>query len=174
MAYSNINLGAAPNDHTGDSPRAAGQKVNDNFAQSYARFNVLDTVSETAGVPTGGVIERGSNANGEYVRFADGTQICTMARQVTANFNIAAGAIYRTITAQVTGTYPAAFAIGTDVHQSGQVVSDGNTDANNFDSWLGQDDQMSSSTTYRSALMSATLKTAVTVNVRLTAIGRWN
>lgn len=25
----------------------------------------------------GGIIERGSNANGEYVRFADGTQFCT-------------------------------------------------------------------------------------------------
>ena len=29
------------------------------------------------GVPTEAIIERGSNANGEYVRFADGTQICT-------------------------------------------------------------------------------------------------
>ena len=39
--------------------------------------NLLGTVSQTGGVPTGAVIERGSNANGEYVRWADGTQICT-------------------------------------------------------------------------------------------------
>lgn len=44
---------------------------------AYGPGNLLGTVSETAGVPTGAVIEHGSNANGRYVRFADGTQICT-------------------------------------------------------------------------------------------------
>ncbi|GEM_PF-1153653 len=38
--------------------------------------NILGTVSQSGGVPTGAIIERGSNANGEYVRFADGTQWC--------------------------------------------------------------------------------------------------
>lgn len=38
---------------------------------------IVGTVSQSGGTPTGAVIERGSNANGEYVRFADGTQICT-------------------------------------------------------------------------------------------------
>ncbi len=37
---------------------------------------LVGTVSQSGGVPTGAVVERGSNANGEYVRFADGTQIC--------------------------------------------------------------------------------------------------
>lgn len=46
----------------------------------YRRSNVLGTVSQAGGVPTGAIIERGSNANGEYVRFADGTQICTRVR----------------------------------------------------------------------------------------------
>lgn len=40
---------------------------------------ILGAVSQSGGAPTGAVIERGSNANGEYVRFADGTQICTKA-----------------------------------------------------------------------------------------------
>lgn len=44
---------------------------------AFRRGTLLGTVSQSAGVPTGAVIERGSNANGEYVRFADGTQICT-------------------------------------------------------------------------------------------------
>lgn len=47
------------------------------WARHYRNDNILGTVSQTGGVPTGAVIERGSNANGEYVRFADGTQICT-------------------------------------------------------------------------------------------------
>ena len=43
---------------------------------AYCPGNLLNAVSQTGGVPDGGVIERGSNADGEYVRFADGTQIC--------------------------------------------------------------------------------------------------
>lgn len=45
-------------------------------AQAYHRANLLGTVAQSGGAPTGAAIERGSNANGEYVRFADGTQIC--------------------------------------------------------------------------------------------------
>lgn len=42
----------------------------------YARDSILGVVSQTAGVPTGAIIERGSNANGEYIKYADGTLIC--------------------------------------------------------------------------------------------------
>ncbi|MFD2174337.1 hypothetical protein [Rhodobacter lacus] len=42
----------------------------------YGRKNILGTVAQSGGVPTGAVIEGGTNANGDYVRFADGTQIC--------------------------------------------------------------------------------------------------
>lgn len=49
----------------------------------YGTGNLLGTVSQSSGVPTGSVIERGSNANGEYVRFADGTQICTRSLTLT-------------------------------------------------------------------------------------------
>ncbi|MEI0636405.1 hypothetical protein VUT03_33625, partial [Pseudomonas aeruginosa] len=42
----------------------------------YSRDSILGAVSQSSGVPTGAVIDRGSNANGEYVRFADGTQVC--------------------------------------------------------------------------------------------------
>ncbi|HGN2665421.1 TPA: hypothetical protein ACKR04_000688 [Pseudomonas aeruginosa] len=48
----------------------------------YSRDSILGAVSQSSGVPTGAVIDRGSNANGEYVRFADGTQICTMSINV--------------------------------------------------------------------------------------------
>jgi len=43
----------------------------------FNQGNIVGTVSQSGGVPTGAVVERGSNANGEYVRFADGAQICT-------------------------------------------------------------------------------------------------
>ncbi|MFV0492617.1 MAG: DUF2793 domain-containing protein [Pseudorhodobacter sp.] len=43
----------------------------------YHRDNLLGGVSQSAGVPTGAVIESGGNADGSYIRLADGTQICT-------------------------------------------------------------------------------------------------
>lgn len=45
-------------------------------AQFFRRSNILGIVSQSGGVPTGAIIERGSNANGEYTRYADGTQEC--------------------------------------------------------------------------------------------------
>ena len=42
----------------------------------YHTGNILGTVSQSSGVPTGAIIERGSNANGEYTKYADGTLEC--------------------------------------------------------------------------------------------------
>ncbi|RKG14974.1 hypothetical protein CKA47_35685, partial [Pseudomonas aeruginosa] len=39
--------------------------------------DILGTVSQAGGMPTGAIYEGGSNANGSYVRLADGTQICS-------------------------------------------------------------------------------------------------
>jgi len=53
----------------------------------YKKSNILGTVSESGGVPTGSIIERGSNSNGEYVRFADGTQKCWRVLEGGTNSN---------------------------------------------------------------------------------------
>lgn len=53
-------------------------------ADFYQPSNILGTVSQSGGIPTGAVIERGSNANGEYVKFADGTMICTRTKTYPA------------------------------------------------------------------------------------------
>ncbi len=47
------------------------------WVELYNTTTIVGTVSETGGVPTGAIIESGSNANGTYIRYADGTQICT-------------------------------------------------------------------------------------------------
>ncbi|MDC0739521.1 DUF2793 domain-containing protein [Cognatishimia sp. SS12] len=59
---------------------------------AYGPGNLLGSVSESGGLPTGAVIEQGSNANGEYVRFADGTQICTAT--LSLDINQTAGALF--------------------------------------------------------------------------------
>ena len=42
----------------------------------YCPGNLLGSVSQSGGLPTGAVIESGSTTNGDYLRLADGTQIC--------------------------------------------------------------------------------------------------
>lgn len=44
--------------------------------EAYRRGNILGAVTQTGGTPTGAIIQRGSNNNGDFVRYADGTQFC--------------------------------------------------------------------------------------------------
>lgn len=80
------------------------------WSQNYSQISALGAVSQVAGVPTGGLIERGSNANGDYVRFADGTQICT--HTVTANLAIGVGYFGGFRSDDQTWVYPKSFATG--------------------------------------------------------------
>lgn len=47
-----------------------------NWIEPYMPWNVVGTVSGTSTNVTGSVIERGSNTNGDFIKFADGTMIC--------------------------------------------------------------------------------------------------
>lgn len=62
----------------------------------YDQRTVLGTVSQSGGHPTGALFQRGSNTNGEFLRFADGTQFCWHLVTTSAS-------------GEVTWTYPAAF-----------------------------------------------------------------
>ena len=73
-----------------------------NWVEIYHTGNLLGTVTESAGVPTGAVIETGSNTNGRYTKFADGTMIC-----VKTNFSITATA---SSVVSSTWTFPLGFA----------------------------------------------------------------
>ncbi len=63
---------------------------------SAAVAAILGTVSQSGGVPTGAIFETGSNANGRYTRWADGTQECI-------------GSVTTSASAAVTWTFPATF-----------------------------------------------------------------
>jgi hypothetical protein len=74
----------APNSNSNRTlvlPDAAGE--------IYGQGNILGTVSQSGGVPTGAIIERGSNANGEFVKYADGTQ--TVRQPFSFNFGASRG-----------------------------------------------------------------------------------
>jgi len=46
------------------------------FPDGDNQTGVLGNVSQSSGTPTGAVFESGSNINGSYIKFADGTMIC--------------------------------------------------------------------------------------------------
>jgi hypothetical protein len=129
-------------------------------SQVYSRDNILATVSQSAGVPTGGIIERGSSANGEYVRYADGTMICVIYAAGTQTTSTASGSIFRATNAS-TWTFPSTFAVAPAV--SG-MAEENNT------RWVAFDLPTTTAVAFRHL---NSLTSAVAVNTRLMAIGRW-
>lgn len=104
-------------------------------------------------------VERGSNANGEYVRFPDGTQICT--HNVSMSCNSAIGSIFQT-TAEETWTFPAAF-----VNAEPFVTA---MSRSNIGIW-GRGRPNSASTASVRLLSAVSITTPQTTD--LLAIGRW-
>ncbi|SEO23859.1 Protein of unknown function [Gemmobacter aquatilis] len=121
---------------------------------------VVGAVSQSSGVPTGAVIERASNANGEYARFADGTQICISPGLTSGAVNVASGALY-TCNFSV-WSFPAAFVTG-----SYPVV---HGECKNSVGWVVTNTH---STTSVSAGLMRTASAAGGFDYILTAIGRW-
>lgn len=83
--------------------------------------DMVGTVSQASGLPTGAIIERGSNANGDYVRYADGTQIVWKYNAVMPSAPVGG-------TSQLAVTYPIAFAGAFAVVNSATVSPYGNND----------------------------------------------
>ena len=138
----------------------------------YNASNILGTVSQSAGVPTGAIIERGSNANGEYVRFADGMQICTRpfdAGSIIANGTGTLGDPYHTnpITLNFPATFIAAPVVGFNFPTQGAGGVGGR-----IINPAGFSISTSALTTLRFARQTSD-NTAANAVGTMTAIGRW-
>jgi len=129
-------------------------------ADAFAVQPIVGAVSQSGGVPTGGIVFSGSNANGQYTQYADGTMICTFTDTTGLDTNVAQGSIFGSTTAG-TWTYPVAFTAGPysvqcfpdTTNRWATVGSIGLTTANFF---------------HKNHVASATLSPS-----RLFAIGRW-
>jgi hypothetical protein len=55
--------------------------------KAAAVADIVGSVSQSGGVPTGAIIERGSNAAGDWTKYADGTMECWAVRQCTYSAN---------------------------------------------------------------------------------------
>ena len=130
-------------------------------SQVFSRDNVVGTVSQTGGVPTGAVVESGSNANGSYTRWADGTQICTVETD-TLVCDVAVGAVYSSTSTTV--SWPVSF------------VSPGPSLATSASRVLGSIAHWAGSCSANNTQVTVRLLTAVSGasgTVRVTAMGRW-
>lgn len=85
----------------------------------YAQDSILGPVSQAGGVPTGAIVERGNNANGEFAKFADGTLICVASRSLA--YTVSSGML------QDAWTLPAPHAAGIGVAMMmAQITDSGN------------------------------------------------
>lgn len=96
-----------------DGAAAIATALSNLSLRTAAKADVVGTVSQSGGVPTGAIIERGSNSNGEYTKFADGTLICWFTRSVESiTSNPSGGTTNLYFSTESVFTFPATF-VGT-------------------------------------------------------------
>ncbi|MFG0501125.1 hypothetical protein ACF8GD_00460 [Pseudomonas putida] len=133
--------------------------------KAAAIADIVGTVSQSGGVPTGAIFERGSNANGEYVKFADGTMVCWMSITVTdqAIDTVYAGGVYQ---GTRTWSFPAFF--------SGvPVVTPGAFRWGSAANWSALAGTPSGSTATLRGFDMASRPAGTAVQISAHAIGRW-
>ena len=133
----------------------AGRLMRADFG--YGPGNLLGSVSENSGTPTGAVIERGSNANGDYVRFADGTQICTGVLSAVG-CTAAEGSLFAS--PSMAWDFPVSF-------ESAPALSGGGGSIGRF---MGFDSPTVSQVAYQ---VLSSVSDATSITPTATAIGRW-
>jgi hypothetical protein len=116
------------------------------------------TVSDSG---NGAIMERGSNANGDFVRFADGTMQC-WSPSITTVVNVTTAAAGGFRGTMGTWTYPAAFSAAPSVHA--QTRTNGH---------LTGALQTLSETSVGPNAWCATSTSSLTTIYQATAIGRW-
>ncbi|MBB3980104.1 hypothetical protein GGQ64_005351 [Rhizobium azooxidifex] len=141
---------------------AAGGFIRTSAADTAVAQAIVGTVSQSGGTPTGAIVERGSNANGDYVKYADGTMICWFTLATTGNVDVATGALFWQ-SAGTTWTFPGgAFAAAPTV-----TISGSRNDCACGGSMTGV------STSAATVRAWASVSTAAAIALRCVAAGRW-
>jgi len=99
--------------------RAWTSNLPNSWIDMFNQSSIVGTVSEAAGVPTGAIIEKGSNANGDYTKFADGTMICTISKLADSATSFGSGTASDPFRSSVKEyVFPAAFVTNAPVVSS--------------------------------------------------------
>lgn len=136
---------------------------------AYRKGTILGAVSQSGGVPTGAIIEQGSNANGNYVKYADGTMICwgTIASPTISAWSGSGSLFYSQLSSF---SFPATFAST----PTGQLTfSDNNVASRAAQICTYNFSTTGINTIYISTVISGAPTTSTGANLYFTAFGRW-
>ena len=150
-----------------DASSVEGVDINQGSSELFDKSNILGIVSQAAGVPTGAIIERGSNANGEFVKYADGTLVCYRRIIKSIAMTSASGSMFLGATTEDT-SFPVAFAFAPEV--KGFVNDGSGGSAGSFFYKTASTTTTSFGTAY---FMSTTSKTS-TLTYSYVAVGKWH
>jgi hypothetical protein len=139
------------------------------WMEFYHTGNILGTVSQSSGVPTGAIIQRGSNANGEFVKYADGTLIVIRAGSTAITLSCESSLILSTVL-----TFPVSF-VNANYTLVLEVPSASAEWSNSSVRLLGSYAFTSNKGTGSSSigLFLTTTSTTTVTNCSALAIGRW-
>jgi hypothetical protein len=164
-ARTNLNLGNINNTSDANKPVSTLQAAA--IAARFGKDNILGTVSQTSGVPTGALMEHVTNANGEYWRFAGGLQICSLTISPGSIGMSANGACFISSGTQGGSALPAAFLAGTTPCFESSLRSDQGT------AWLTGAVAGSPTNFPQNYLLSSGSATLTNTRIDMLAIGRW-
>lgn len=125
---------------------------------------IVGNVSQSGGIPTGAIVQRGSNANGEFVRYADGTQICWGTGMA------ASGSAY---SVWYDWSFPANFPGGSSYQGFVSAASANPTSSDNMRDAMPSFSPQTGSLTRCGVISSGKLTAGGTVQLRFMAIGSW-
>lgn len=130
-------------------------------ASKLAAAAMVGTVSQSGGVPTGAVIEAGSNSNGWFIKFADATMICRGVVTAAPSIANASGGVF-----YATGSlaFPATF-VGIAPQVAPSFTADG------YLTWAIQ--KGPAGPTSFAYYVIAPINTFVSGNLGFIAVGRW-
>ena len=135
----------------------------------YGRDSILGTVSETAGVPTGSIIQTGSNSDGEYTMFANGDLECTITSVRSVGFLVETDVTGLLRSGHVNLTFPRAF-VGSLPNIQSSIIEE----SANFKLWGGNTrDNLGLSDGSFIFFGAIGASATISVKVSITAKGKW-
>ena len=133
----------------------------------YNRNNVVGLVSQSGGVPSSAIIEQGSNANGEYTKFTDGTLICWRLYQDSSHTTTVSGSFN---VKEMSGIAKPVPFVGDNSTMAFPLWKTGNSSVAR---WCGGGAAGNATNTWDFLSYCAQPVTSVSVSFYLYAIGRW-
>jgi len=131
---------------------------------SAAVAPIVGTASQSGGIPTGAIFERGSNANGEWTKFADGTMICRGLKDLGTQSFIAVGNVF--YTGAFSGmSFPQVFSSPPETCVG--IISSGGL------AWASQGSAFPTTTATPGFFILNPAASSISVTAIWTAIGRW-